>query len=67
MGLPGQRVDCDALLVHCARHLPRNLLPSHVQLVDEIPKTASEKPLERILRERLESELSAASAQERTA
>lgn len=64
---PGQRVDCEELLKHCARHLPRNLLPSHVQLLDEIPKTASEKPLERILRERLESELSATSAQQRTA
>jgi crotonobetaine/carnitine-CoA ligase len=67
VALPGQRVDCDELLTHCARHLPRNLLPSHVQLLDEIPKTASEKPLERILRERLESELSVASAQQPTA
>lgn len=67
VALPGQRIDCSELLAHCARQLPRNLLPSHVQLLDEIPKTASEKPLERILLERLERELSAASAQQRTA
>ncbi|MED5607888.1 AMP-binding protein [Pseudomonas sp. JH-2] len=65
--LPGQRLDCRELLAHCARHLPRNLLPSHVQVLDEIPKTASEKPLERVLRERLEGELSACRSQQQTA
>ncbi|MDU9392107.1 class I adenylate-forming enzyme family protein [Pseudomonas sp. zfem002] len=67
VALPGQHLDRRELLAHCARHLPRNLLPSHVQLLDEIPKTASEKPLERILRERLEAELGAASSQQRSA
>ncbi|MEQ6328901.1 AMP-binding protein [Pseudomonas chengduensis] len=67
VALPGQRLERRELLEHCARQLPRNLLPSHVQLLDEIPKTASEKPLERLLRERLEAELGAASPQQRTA
>ncbi|MCY1304791.1 2-succinylbenzoate--CoA ligase [compost metagenome] len=56
---PGRALDIRQLLAHCARHLPRNLIPSHVQRVDEIPKTASEKPLERVLREQLECELAA--------
>lgn len=65
--LPHDALDHRHVLEHCARYLPRNLWPSHVQVLDEIPKTASEKPLERILRERLESELSAASVQQQTA
>jgi carnitine-CoA ligase len=67
VALPGQHLDRHELLAHCALHLPRNLLPSHVQLLDDIPKTASEKPLERLLRERLEADLGAASPQQRTA
>lgn len=49
--------NTDALRRRCAQVLPRNLVPSRIQCVDEIPKTASEKPLERILRERLLAEL----------
>ena len=33
----------------CARHLERNQIPSYVQVVSEIPKTASEKPQDRFL------------------
>ena len=54
---PGQVLDMGLLREHCTRHLPRNSLPFHIQRVDEIPKTASEKPLERELRVLLEREL----------
>jgi crotonobetaine/carnitine-CoA ligase len=57
MPAPGRALDVGQLLAHCARCLPRNLVPCYVQRVDEIPKTASEKPLERVLREQLEHEL----------
>jgi carnitine-CoA ligase len=33
----------------CRRELESNFVPSYLQVVDEIPKTASEKPQERIL------------------
>lgn len=33
----------------CAQHLERNQLPSYVQVLKEIPKTASEKPQDRFL------------------
>lgn len=36
----------------CERDLESNFVPSFLQMVDEIPKTASEKPQERFLRER---------------
>lgn len=53
----GRTLDVRRLLAHCSRHLPRNLVPSHIQQVDEIPKTASEKPLERVLLEDFEHEV----------
>ena len=37
---------------HCRKGLEPNFVPSWLQLVDEIPKTASEKPQERFLLER---------------
>ncbi len=36
----------------CAQGLESNFIPSYLQVVDEIPKTASEKPQERFLAER---------------
>ncbi|MFQ5477889.1 MAG: AMP-binding protein, partial [Candidatus Binatia bacterium] len=36
----------------CHENLEANFVPSYIQLVDEIPKTASEKPQERFLLER---------------
>ena len=35
----------------CVEKLESNFIPSYIQLVDEIPKTASEKPQERFLLE----------------
>jgi crotonobetaine/carnitine-CoA ligase len=39
----------------CRGKLEANFVPSYLQIVDEIPKTASEKPQERILLERFEA------------
>lgn len=43
--------DASDVFAHCERRLERNCVPSFLLLVDEIPKTASEKPLERVLLE----------------
>ena len=46
---PGLRfAQCD-LFARCRAQLEANCVPSYFQIVDEIPKTASEKPLERVL------------------
>lgn len=37
------------LYANCRKHLEVNSMPSYIQIVDEIPKTASEKPQERFL------------------
>ncbi|MFO1255944.1 MAG: AMP-binding protein [Sphingomonadaceae bacterium] len=37
----------------CRRELPRNSIPSFIQVLEEIPKTASEKPQDRYLMELL--------------
>lgn len=39
----------EALLEHCKARLEKNHIPSYLQIVASIPKTASEKPLERVL------------------
>lgn len=40
----------------CFAELERNCVPSYFQLVDSIPKTISEKPLDRLLRESFSTE-----------
>jgi len=49
------RLDVASVFAHCRRVLERNAVPSFLQVVPEIPKTASEKPQERFLREQLTS------------
>lgn len=44
--------DITSIFDHCRRELESNFIPSYLQLVEEIPKTASEKPQERFLLER---------------
>ncbi|MBI5507027.1 MAG: ATP-dependent acyl-CoA ligase, partial [Deltaproteobacteria bacterium] len=44
--------DPASVFAACARGLEPNFVPSYLQVVDEIPKTASEKPQERFLSER---------------
>ncbi len=61
-GSPGEKdvvaaiVACDranfdpqAVFAHCRAGLEPNFVPDYLQLLDEIPKTASEKPQERFL------------------
>jgi len=60
-GAPGERdlvaaivpvepdVDTRALLERCRAQLEANFMPSYLQILSEIPKTASEKPQERFL------------------
>jgi crotonobetaine/carnitine-CoA ligase len=47
----GQRVDVKSIFELCLTSLERNSVPSFIQVVQEIPKTASEKNLDRLLKE----------------
>jgi len=47
----GSSFDPAAVFAACRRTLEANFVPRFIQLVDEIPKTASEKPQERYLLE----------------
>jgi crotonobetaine/carnitine-CoA ligase len=44
-----------AVFSHCREELEPNFVPSYLQVVEAIPKTASEKPQERLLIERFSS------------
>jgi len=44
--------DPDSVFATCVKGLEANFVPTYLQVVDEIPKTASEKPQERFLLER---------------
>ena len=46
---PGARIDPDSVFAACRAGLEPNFVPSYLQIVDEIPKTASEKPKEHVL------------------
>ncbi|MEW6268498.1 MAG: AMP-binding protein [Thermodesulfobacteriota bacterium] len=48
---PGATLDVASVYAACHDGLEPNFVPSYLQIVDEIPKTASEKPQERFLRE----------------
>jgi crotonobetaine/carnitine-CoA ligase len=50
---PGRRLDPASVFAACRAKLEPNFVPTWLQVVDEIPKTASEKPQERLLVERL--------------
>ncbi|MBU0991215.1 MAG: AMP-binding protein [Proteobacteria bacterium] len=47
----GREVDIESIKKDCLKGLERNSFPSYIQIVPEIPKTVSEKPLERILKD----------------
>ncbi|MCH7743919.1 MAG: AMP-binding protein [Proteobacteria bacterium] len=49
--------DPDEVFARCRRDLEPNFVPSYIQLVSEIPKTASEKPQERFLLEQFDEDL----------
>lgn len=46
----GGKLDLDSLLTHCRQMLDGNSVPSYLQVVEAIPKSASEKNLERFLK-----------------
>lgn len=52
----GTTVDPAAIFAACRRGLEPNFVPTYLQVVDEIPKTGSEKPQERFLLERFKPE-----------
>ena len=47
----GADIDVASIKADCLKGLERNSVPSYLQIVTEIPKTISEKPLERLLRD----------------
>ncbi len=47
----GKKVDIEGIKQLCMNELERNSMPSYFQIVTEIPKTISEKVLDRLLRE----------------
>ncbi|MFZ5632021.1 MAG: AMP-binding protein [Bacillota bacterium] len=48
---PGRAIDPRSLFAACLKGLEKNSIPSYIQVVGEIPKTVSEKNLDRVLRE----------------
>ena len=57
---PSEQASADfnsaAIFDYCRQHLPSNTVPSYLQCIDEIPKTASEKPQERFLLEQFSTQ-----------
>lgn len=49
VAFPGVQLDVASIYAKCRRDLEPNFVPSYIQVVDEIPKTISEKPQERFL------------------
>ena len=49
---PGVAFSAAAVFAACRARLEANFVPTYLQVVEEIPKTASEKPQERFLLER---------------
>jgi crotonobetaine/carnitine-CoA ligase len=48
---PGSELDAASIFAACRTELEPGFVPAFLQIVDAIPKTASEKPQERFLRE----------------
>ncbi|HZP41179.1 MAG TPA: AMP-binding protein [Candidatus Binatia bacterium] len=61
----GVPFDPQAVFAACRRGLEPNFVPSWLQVVDEIPKTLSEKPQERLLRERFRPDAAGVYAERR--
>jgi len=47
----GNAIDPKSIFAHCRKNLDGNAIPFFIQAVTEIPKTASEKNLDRLLRD----------------
>lgn len=54
---PGAQVIGREILSFCAPHLPEYALPRRIQLVQELPKTASGKVLKHVLREQVKEKV----------
>ncbi len=52
----GDTIDPGAIFEKCKADLEPNFIPAYLQVVEEIPKTISEKPLDRVLRKHLAPE-----------
>ena len=52
--LEERSIDPADIFAHCQRNLEKSNIPSYLQIVDEIPKTVSEKHIPRLLREQFE-------------
>lgn len=50
----GRTIDPDSLFQTCLKSLAKNAVPSYIQIVEDIPKTVSEKNLDRILRDQFD-------------
>ena len=50
----GEATDVASVFATCHERLEANFVPTYLQVVDEIPKTASEKPQERFLLQRFD-------------
>ena len=55
---PGARIDVKAMVKELEKTLEKGSIPQYLQVVDEIPKTASEKNLDRVLRDEFATEAS---------
>lgn len=53
--VPAGEADVQAMFRHCRERLEGNFVPGYIQILDEIPKTASEKPQERFCVEAFEN------------
>jgi crotonobetaine/carnitine-CoA ligase len=53
--VPGAEFSAASVFAACHRGLEPNFVPTYVQILEEIPKTASEKPQERFLLERFQA------------
>jgi acyl-CoA synthetase (AMP-forming)/AMP-acid ligase II len=47
----GKQIDVEGIRKVCLAKLERNAVPNYLQIVDVIPKTVTEKPLDRVLRD----------------
>ncbi|HOB28831.1 MAG: AMP-binding protein [Dethiobacteria bacterium] len=47
----GKTIEPAAIYEKCKKELSANFIPSYLHILDDLPKTISEKPLERVLRE----------------
>lgn len=50
VALPGEVIDCNAVIRHAAERLPRFALPRYVRVLSELPKTATGKVQRAVLR-----------------